>query len=260
MKRFFSNPLNWLLTAMSILITAFMILVIKIDYSSDIPVEKPIQAKANFNLYPHLMEIDLQQLKTSFPYAIYLDSANLHDINAIRNNLAALDSMNHDNRMLNQEVLSIALTEKLEERIKSSFTSYNPDSLIQIIQWAEKFNSYSEIDQPNAILFQVVYSHWFNFVSNRLQTYYDKEYSIKYNYKFKYLSDRLKEKQFSTPIKGTYLEKTISNLIQKKWSYLFNKFWHATTPLFKLVILFLVLIIFFPYIYIFKRSLKNKPL
>lgn len=258
MNRFFSNPLNWLLLLSSIVITTFFVFVAQLDYASDIPIEKPAPHGSLFNLYAQTEKIDFKNLKETFPYASYLDSANLRDINAIRKDIDALDSLNPDQEMLNQEILSIAYTEKLEERMKPSFKKYNPDSLIQIIQWAEKFNSYSEIDEPHAILFQVIYSHWFSFVSNTLGEYYKNDYAIKYNYKFRYISDRIKEQQFSTPIKWTYLEKVVSQAIQKNWSYLFNKFWHATSIPYKLSVLFIILLIVFPYLYIFKRGLKNK--
>ncbi len=258
MKQFFPKSLFWLFVILFLFIIAFFVLVTKVDYDSDIPVEKEVPGVVAFDLLPHLQHIDLTNLKENFPYSTYLDSANLRNINSILKDLAAMDSVNPGNEMMNQEILSIAFTQKLEERIKSRFAVYNPDSLIRIIQWAEKFNTYAEMDKDHAILFQVIYSHWFNFVSNTLQEYYEKEYAVKYNYKFRYINDRLKEKQFFTPIKGTYLEKIIRHLIEKNWSYLFNKFWHATTWVYKCVVMLLVLIIIFPYFYIFKRYITRK--
>ncbi len=258
MKQFFSNPLNWLLLVIVTVLIFFLALVIRVDYSNDIKVERPITTNKSFSLYPALQGVDLANFKESFPYQRYLDSADFMNINSICADLDAMDSIHPDDEMGNQEVLSIALTEKLEEQLKPSFINYNPDSLLMIIQWAEKFNAYSQLDEKRATLFQVIYNHWFNFVSNTLGTYYEKSYTIKYNYKFKYINDRVREKQFITPIKGTYLEKVVNQLIQKNWSYLFNKFWHATTIAYKGVVLLFVFIIIFPYIYIFKRGFKNK--
>ncbi len=253
MSRFFSKPLFWIFTILAIFIIAFFYFSVKADYADDIPIERDLPSQVNFNLRSQLKSADFNNIKSSFPYKIYLDSTNLNDILSLSLDLALMDSLSPHNEMLNQETLSIALTEKLEERIKQGFEQYNPDSLIRMIQWAEKFNAYAGIDPAHTTLFQVIYNHWFNFASNTLRTYYETDNSLMYNYKFHYIYDRIKEKQFITPIKATNFEKVINNMLRNKWSYLFNKFWNATGNLYKSVVFFLVLIIIFPYIYILKQ-------
>lgn len=260
MKRFFSNPLNWLLLLLCMAFMLVLAFIAKVDYASDIPVEKQAPLATSHDIFALLSATDSLDFKASFPYSKYLDEASLYDILSLRSDLQAMDSIHKNDEMLNQEILSIALTEKLEERIQSSYNTYQPDTLIRLLQWAEKFNAYSLIDEPRATLYQVIYNHWLNVISNALQGYYEKDPSVKYNYKFRYLCDRLKEQQYSTPVKGTYFEKIIYQLIQKNGSYLFNKFWHATSIAYKLLVLLLVLIVIFPYIYIFKRSSANPKL
>jgi hypothetical protein len=257
MKRLLTLPFFWIIIVAFLLVLAYLSLVIKVDYSDNIPIENANENKCYFDLFNSLKEIKPAYFETNFPYEKYADSAGFRKINFLLEDLIIMDTLNPGNNLQNQQVLSVALTEKLEEQIRPKFEKYNPDSLIMIIQWAEKYEAYAEVDPEHATLFQVISSHWFNFASNTLRNYYDKEYTIKYNYKFRYINNRLRERKYLTTIKATYTEKVIDYIIQKKWSYLFNKFWYATGILYKSIVGLLVLIIIFPYFYIFKNIINK---
>ncbi|WP_210466839.1 hypothetical protein [Rufibacter roseolus] len=224
------------------------------DNASDIPIEKPCPPKTIFNLEAALLKVDKQKLIKSFPYEAYLKGGNICDVNAISRNISAMDSVFPGDPLLNQQILSIALTHKLEERIKPSFKGFNPDSLIQVLQWAEKFNAYAEIDQSKAMFYQVIYGHWMNFISNTLRQAYKEDPSIAYDYKFKYINSRCKEKQFGTPITFTNTEKVVNNLVESKWAYLFSKFWHDTGFAGKLAAFSCLAFILFPYMLSLRQS------
>src|SRR5262249_14705426 len=149
-------PLNWLLLLICTVLLAFIGLVIRVDYNAEIPIEKPVAAKESFDLRTLIHKADSADLKNTFPYTEYLSHANVFDIHALMHDLAQLDSFNH-NEMGNQELLSIALTTKMQEQIGNTFQSYNPDSLILILQWAEKFDAWSHNDEAHSTLFEVVY-------------------------------------------------------------------------------------------------------
>jgi hypothetical protein len=255
MKNILLNPWNLLRIILLIFIILFFILITRNDYT-DIPVERPAPARQGFD-WSSFKNINQAEIRSSFPYDTYLASSNLWDIKSIRHDLAMMDTVNKD-PMMNQEILSIALTEKLSSKMESTFSRYNPDSLISLIQWAGKFEGWSEADEKNSMLFESIHTYWFNFVSNTLAAYYQNDFKVKYNYKFRYACDRLREKHFGTPIRGTYTEKVISHLLQKNWAYLFHKFWYATSPLYKCFIILLFLAILFPYFYIFNKSAKIK--
>jgi hypothetical protein len=255
-KQFLLNPLTWLLLMLLILIIAYLVLLIDIDYSSDIPVDRGQASTSHYDLLSRLKTSDASHLKDNFPYKDYLDSGNFHDAISLQRDLGSMNSVTHD-EMLSQEVLSIALTEKLLDRVKPSFEKYNPDSLIRLLQWSEKFNAWSEMDEKNSLFYKAVYDYWCNFISNTLAEYYEVSYAVKYNYKFRYLSDRLREKQYNTPVRGTWSEKVITQMIRKNWSYLFNKFWHSTTLLYKSLVFLLILILIFPYFYIISKSIPK---
>ena len=242
-------------TPIIVILILLLFLISRIDYTENIP-QYQIKEKHSFNLSKHTNNLNETNLLEKFPYNIYLDSANYEIIEFIRKDLETLNSFSKDS-MLNQQVLSIALTEKLDKRISSHFDRYNPDSLITIIQWAERFNFYAEIDKKNAPFYQTVYDYWMNFTIARLDKYYIDDYLIKYNFKFKYIQNRCKEKTYTGAIGNNQFEKVINNIIEKNWSYLINRFWIGTTFVFKLIITLFSLFTFYGYICIFRFHLKK---
>ncbi len=247
---------KWIIISIfSIPIFLFLFIVINIDYSDNIPQYKAKEIN-NFHLYDHIKNLNQNNLIKDFPYNIYLDSANYDNIVSLRRAISDLDSISKDH-MLNQQVLSIALTEKLDERINSNFEKYNPDSLITLIQFAEKFNLYSETDRENAILYRSIYEHWMDYTIKKLDFYYNENLSIKYNYKYKYLVSRCSEKTYYGAVGKTQFEKVVNNVIEKNWSYLFNRFWIATSAPFKTIGFLLMLITLYGYICIFRFHFKK---
>ncbi len=209
-----------------------------VDYSMEMPKERPCKLDPKPNLALMLEGIEGEKLKDDFPYSLFLDSLRECSINSIRRNLAVLNSLYPNDISLNQQVLSIALTNKLEERVNDNLRVFKPDSLIEILQWAEKFGPYSEIDTNNAMLYQSIYLHWFNYLSNKLISYYETDENIRYDFKFKYINSRLKERKFGCPINKSNMEKVMDNFVAKDYARLINKFQTSSSPLQKLTILF----------------------
>jgi hypothetical protein len=230
-----------------------VVIVLRSDDNAEIPKEMPCAASGRFNLYPHLMDKGNANLMDSFPYEIYLDSADRCDVTSISRDLISLDSVNPDNKNQNREILSIALTNKLEERLKPSFDKYNPDSLIYLVQWAEKFNQFKDFDRANAKLYRVIYKHWIQFVANKLRESYDREPKHKYDFKFQYLTSICQSKNLTPPIGNTAFEKVIYHLITKNYTYLFRKFWYDTGFLYKLAVVAFLSFTCYGYYLIVKR-------
>lgn len=212
---------------------------IGIDYSDGIPEERPCIQIKGIDMEALLKTTASNHLLDDFPYDAYLASGRYCSLSAIKSDLEALDSLNPTETRLNQDILAITLTEKLEEEIAESFLQFNPDSMIQLLQWANQFNIYKELDSTHGDLFEMIYFHWLNFISNKLGGYYQEDSSIKYDYKFKYLVSTCKSKQFSPPIGNTNLEKVVNYMIDKQYSYLFFRFWNNTGLLFKIGLLML---------------------
>ncbi len=232
-----------------------LVLIVTVDYNDEMP-RLHETSQTSFNLANHLNGLNPGNFKEKFPFAVYLDSADCRNINSIRKDLSIMDSFSND-PMLSQEVLWQTLTEKLETRIQPSFEHYNIDSLIQLLQWVEKFKQYASLNLDHNMLFETVYDHWMEFIIKTMERYADQNKSIKYNYKFKYLLSRCDEHTYTSRIGKSRLEKIVDNVIEQDWPYLLNRFWIGTTVLFKIIIFSILLITLYGYICILRVHLKS---
>ncbi len=107
------------------------------------------------------------------------------------------------------------------------------------------------------MLYSSIYDHWMNFTANKIGKYYEDSYFIKYDYKCKYIVSRCSEKKYTTNIGFSNYEKALNNIIEKNWSYLINRFWVATTAVFKIIFFLIALITIYGYICIFRYHLKK---
>lgn len=149
------------------------------------------------------------------------------------------------NQQANQEYISVVWTTELQKKIDSKFTQYNPDSIIMLIQWAEKFKTYGEVDQNKSTLCNVIYTHWLNYCVNKMNQYYEENSGIKNDYKFKYIVSRCSEQQYYIAIGNTHLEKVIENITKANFSYLFNRFWIGSSVFIKTIVFgFIALFVF----------------
>jgi len=240
------------------LVVAFFY-IIKANYSTEVYTERKIVTTSNsYSLEKNLKKIELTKILKSFPAQNYLDSANTWDIKAIRNDLIMMDSVNPGNTRNNQEALSIALTTELQKRIENSYKSFNSDSLLMLIHWTERFNYYADIDDNNSTFYKVIYMYWMEYITNKLDEYYNEEPSIKYNYRFRYLVSRCHEKNYNPGFGCTNSEKVIIYIIDSKWSYLFNRFWYGTGVLFKMGCSLLIIVLLAPYIYLLIKKVRKE--
>lgn len=235
----------------------FIILkIVKVDNSSNISEEKPCITKTNFNLNNHIKTLDSSNIKEEFPYQMYLDSGNYCDISSIHNDLNKLYYINPDAKE-NQKILVKALTGKLEEKISTSFAVYNPDSLVAILQWVNKFQYYKDIDTNNLKFYRMVHRHWYNFVANKLGEYYERNPDIIYDFKFKYLVGTCQSQNYPPDIRNSNSTKVIDNVVNSKWAYLFKRFWDGTDLLFKLILSAVILFTFYSYYCVYKLKFKR---
>lgn len=245
-------------TIILIFIITICIYVISADYSHNVPRERPKIHKKNLFTKKFLYDIDKNNISKTFPYNKYLDSCDRFDVKSIRNDLSVLYRIDSVNFMDYQKAISIALCDSLANRMKYVLNNYEPDSLILLIRWAEKFSAYADIDQQNSKLYNVIFSYWLNYISNKLSDYYKERPSIKYDFKYRYIVCRCIENQYNSSISNSNFEKVIIYFIQKNWSYLLNKFWISTGILYKLVVLLIFILIIFPYVYLFILIRKKK--
>lgn len=216
-----------------------------------------IETRENsFHIKNQLNGLSSDNLKSAFPYKVYLDSINIYNISEIKESILEIDAITKDN-MLSQQIVSIALTDSLLNYSENKYEKYNPDSLILLMEWVERFKYYADVDEENQTLYQVVDDYWMNSIANKLSDFCKKDYWIKYDYKFKYLSSRMEEKGFNTTIGFNDAEKVLNNIIENDYTYLINRFLTRTSFLIKVIFLLGIIITLYGYYCIFKSLKKS---
>jgi hypothetical protein len=253
-----SKKLNIFLSFILISIFVFLFYkVVKVDNNEYMPSEKQENTIDSFNLKTKIVSIKSDSILKNFPYELYIKNANTSNIFFIKRDLSVLDSL-YPSKSVNRHVLSIALTKILEKEIDLKFEEYKADSLIYLLQWAERFKNYSEIDVENKLLFISIYDHWLNYIGNALTRYSNKSPGIKNDFKFRFLVAKCSEKNFNISIKVTPIEKIVYNLISNNWGHLLDASWLQASVVQKIAILFLLLLTIFSYIIMFRFFLKSK--
>jgi hypothetical protein len=242
--------LTWLPLLLVVIIVLYLF--IRTDYDNQLPQRNNASNRSNFNLAPRFAVIPEDRLAADFPYKAYLDSANYQSLQAIRTDLALMDTLYKDDSKC-REVLSETLTNRLKEKVDPALQQYRPDSLLQLVQWAERFQNYAEADRPNAVFHKSIATFWLTYVSNKLAAYAKNKSSLKYDFKYKYLVGRCYELKYSTPVIVTKMEKVINNLIGSKWGHLTDASWNQASWLQKIVFLILVLITLYAYYLLIKK-------
>jgi hypothetical protein len=233
---------TWIIVALTSLLLFFFWKIVETNTNDDIPqVREYSDRMIKICDWPLVDSINPDDLPNRFPYKEYLDSCNTWNILSIKNDLACLDTL-FENKNNNRRTLSIALTSKLSPRFDKYLQKYQPDSLLVLLQWAEKFKTYAEADQDNKIFYESIYNYWTDTISHILSRTGTKTSSIKYNFKFKYLQTRCIEQRVSPAIKKTSFEKAYENLIYNKWGHLINASWNQTSVIQKIVFLLAVVI------------------
>lgn len=237
------------------IIGVFIYIIVRTDNNDTIPPFKTYSEVDTFNLRPYVQSIPKDSLIQKFPYNKYLVSANYGNVMYIQRDLSILDSFFTDNNN-NQRVLSIALTDSLLKMYDGKFNNYLPDSLIRLKQWTERFKFYSEADPKNEPLYSSIHSYWMDFIANSLARYSRQNPKIKYDFKFKYLVAECAERKYATPIKVTYLEKIIYNVLGNHWSHLFEASWNQASFTQIIVLTFILLFIIYSVVIVIRSILK----
>ena len=228
--------------------------IVKADTNDNIPQQRKYSNKSvNICDWGMIRDIAQDSLLENFPYDKYLDSSNYWSIQPIKENLSCLDTLFESNISLNRETLSNAFTRKLAPRFNSYLSTYQPDSLLLLIQWAEKFKYYAEIDPDNDLFYESIYGYWMDTISNKLTRYTIEKPSRKYDFKFKYIRTRCVEQRFSPATKITSSEKAFNNFIYSKWGHLINASWNQTSVMQKIIFVFLIILTLFGYYLLGKR-------
>lgn len=211
------------------------------DMSDDIPRQEVHPASSYFNMTACLKNA-ANGNNWVFDNAQYLDAADARSVASVKKHLAAMDSINSDSNF-NRRALSNALTQELLQRKDNTKKSYQPDSLLAIIQWAEQFRYFAAFDSTNQLLYLSIYGFWLDYVSGKLASFSKEKPSLRHDFKFRYLITRCRENNYHIPVKVTSFEKFIDNILYSNWGHLFHATWNQSKWWLKLFFLILFVLL-----------------
>lgn len=183
---------------------------------------------------------------------MYLASDNWKSVLGINTDLNNLVKLYPDS-FGNYELIVNALT---IEAI--SLNSNNLDSLYNRMIWAEELKTYSISGEKNTLVFTAISDYWMDFISNRLNEINKQDHWIKYEYRFRFLKTRLSHFNYFIGQGNSNFEKAILYFIDNRWIYLADRFYHGTSIVLKIVLIFSFLITVYAYFCLIQKHFFNK--
>lgn len=161
--------------------------------------------------------------------------------------------------LLFEEVID-GFTKNLLEKEGLYFKVYNPDFLLMVISWAEKFKYWAEISNNNDVFYEAISYYWFNEVALRLTAYVKDEPSLTNSFKFKFLLEKCSQNNFLVNIPETSIEKLQKNFIKGNFKHLISASWSDIKIWQKIVILGFVMFTVSSYLFFILYLLKLNSL
>jgi len=224
--QFISKILKGILLVCALL---FTYLVVNKDYDDKIPLEKQCAASfSDYNFASLVDSLNSSITESNFPYNEFLSSESYCDAATVKYTLNNLNKINPSREGQNRDILTVALTDKLENFYADRFKNFNADSLIIMLQWASEFKAYEEFEKENSSLYGIIHHHWMNFVSNQLSQHYKEDKKIKYDFKFRHLQALCQSKKYAPSVGKSKLDKIVQYTLSQEYCYLFNRFWKGT--------------------------------
>lgn len=141
--------------------------------------------------------------------------------------------------------------------------SFNAISIFNAIVMGERSLIYAEQSKENRYFFKAMGRFWLNSSAEKLTEICLNNPKLKYDINFKMLVDRCRQNQYNVAIKYASSEKIVNYLINKEYTYIFNRVWYNTSVITKgLIILLLTFTMYSYYILTlrFYSIFKNKQL
>jgi hypothetical protein len=177
--------------------------------------------------------------KLNLPEKEYLEHFNYCSLDWMERDLIYLrDSMGFGNDV--KDSYFDLLTKVNFENYNIDSLSFNATSIFNAIVMGERALIYSEQSEENRYFFKAMGRFWLNLSATKLTEICLNNPTLKYDINFKMLVDRCRQNQYNVEIKYVNSEKIVNYLINKEYTYIFNRFWYNTSVVTKCLILFLV--------------------
>lgn len=202
-----------------------------------------LQAKP-YDVQNSFHNLNSNNIYVAFPYKSYLDSASWWSFKTIQSTFSELENI----RKIDHETVNIVLRNCLVDSLLSKWDYNNIDSLELLLIILEKYQNYAEASPELSNFFNEVADSYGTFVANKLAEVAKIDKSLKATFRFNYVRQHCRCLMYAPNISLDNTEKTIKNLAEGNFSYLWNRFWNATSFIFKLFVFLpalLLLLIFF---------------
>ena len=256
-----SKKLNIFLLIISTFITAFFIYFILASTENyddtDLHVLDECEPYSEFNLLKEIKNIDSSEIVDKFPYRKYIEESGYCDINNISKHIIILDSNYNNHWDISMNTLLVAVTDSLKEYKSKELSEFNPQFLINKIEWAKKMKRYGECYPNNKFLFEVTYEFWMSEISSLMYKYNGQDSKIRYDFRYKYLVTCLSMDKYYVSFGYSKKQKIIKYLTEGRYMYIWNRIYKSTSLLTKSILVFLIFLTTFTYISTFKKMFLN---
>jgi len=224
---------------------------------TDLYVLEECEPYSEFNLLKEIKNIDSSEIVKKFPYKKYIEESGYCDVNNISNHIMILDSNYNNHWDISMNTLLVALTDSLKEYKSEELSKFNPQFLINKIEWAKKMKRYGDCYPNNKFLFYVTYEFWMSQISSLMYKYNGDNSKLRYDFRYKYLVTCLSMEKYFVSFGFSKKEKMINYLTEGRYMYIWNRIYKSTSLLTKLTLVFLIFLTIFTFIFSFKKIFLN---
>ena len=210
-----------------------------------------------FNLNEELMAVDSHEIFVKFPYEKYLKESSYCDIKNINSHILTLDSIYNNHWDITLEVLRTTLTDSLKSYHENELEHFNPQFLINKVEWAKKMKRYGECFPENQYLFDITYEYWMRNISSYLGIYQSNESNLKYDYRFKYLTTNLSLEKYFVSFGFSKSQKLVNYLVEGRYMYIWNRIYKSTGIATKIILILMMLSTILAYLSLMNNIYKK---
>ena len=132
------------------------------------------------------------------------------------------------------------LTDTLAEHRTFKDDEFESDLLMNQLIFGERAAYYATIKPKYSLFFSALGQFWMNKVANHLTSLNEIESDLKYNLNFMQIANRCAQNKYYISRNYTYLDKIVQYAIQKKFGYLWFRFWNNTGMGVKTLVLLII--------------------
>jgi hypothetical protein len=213
------------------------------------------QNLTNVDIRKVLEKSEINFLASKLTNENYYQSSNIHSYQEIKKDLSILDSLYPNKIFEIRGQLYSLLTDTLVRSLSVSQDDSTLINLSRLQNFSIKYFYYSQTANniDDIAWFRAVSDFWGQYVANRLSDISQKDIGRKADFRYRYLETNSNTYRFGVNTKTYSIEKVVKNILDYKWSHLFNASWNQATIFQKILFAMIFLITIISYIIAAKK-------